>query len=107
MFYAPHILQVKIQHDVEMDEFGRPVYGTGTDEWKYVCKCRCDDNSTEEFKSENGEVYRPDYHVLCEKNVTVEPGWEIRCLDGDSVRGSGIIHKVKNYNLLPYSEIWM
>ena len=50
MYYAPHILQIKVTTPFEMDEFGRPILGTGGESWQDVCKCRCDDNSTKEFK---------------------------------------------------------
>lgn len=107
MFYAPHILQVKVSNTLEKDEFGRPVPVTGTEEWQDVCKCRCDDNSTKEFISENGQVYRPNYHVVCEKSITVKAGQEVRCMSGNVIRGSGTAYMVKNLNYLSYSELWM
>lgn len=58
MIFAPHILQVKVITPMDKDEFGRPIPGTGGESWQEVCKCRCDDNTTKEFKSDNGEVYR-------------------------------------------------
>ena len=64
MMYAPHILQRK-DMSITNDEFGRPIFGD--ERWTDVTICRCDDNMTQEFKSENGEVYRPKFHVVCEK----------------------------------------
>lgn len=62
MIFAPHILQVKVITPMDKDEFGRPIPGTGGESWQEVCKCRCDDNTTKEFSSDNGSVYRPNYH---------------------------------------------
>ena len=58
MIFAPHILQVKVITPMAKDEFGRPIPGTGGESWQEVCKCRCDDNTTKEFSSDNGSVYR-------------------------------------------------
>lgn len=74
MIFAPHILQVKVITPMDKDEFGRPIPGTGGEYWQEVCKCRCDDNTTKEFSSDNGSVYRPNYHVVCEKRITVKAG---------------------------------
>ena len=87
MIFAPHILQVKVITPMDKDEFGRPIPGTGGEYWQEVCKCRCDDNTTKEFSSDNGSVYRPNYHVVCEKRITVKAGDEVRCMDGD---GAGV-----------------
>lgn len=89
------------------DEFGRPIIGTGGERWVTLCRCRCDDNTTKEFKTANGEVYRPNYHVVCEMRVEVKAGTEVRCLDGDSVRGEGKVYIVKNTNYFNNSELWL
>ena len=107
MIFAPHILQVKVITEMERDEFGRPIPGTGGEDWQEVCKCRCDDNSTKEFTSVNGEVYRANYHVVCEKRISVKEGDEVRCIDGDNVRGLGEVYMVKCTNYFNYSELWM
>jgi len=107
MYYTTHILQVKVITPLEKDEFGRPIPGTGGGDWQEVCKCRCDDNTIKEFKSENGEVYRPNYHVVCEKCTTIKAGDEIRCMDGEDVRGQGKVYMVKGTNYFNYSELWM
>lgn len=107
MIYAPHILQVKVIKSMETDEFGRPIPGTGGEDWQDVCKCRCDDNTTKEFSSDNSSVYRPNYHVVCEKRITVKAGDEVRCMDGASVRGQGEVYTVKNTNYFNNSELWM
>ena len=98
MIFAPHILQVKVITPMDKDEFGRPIPGTGGES---------DDNTTKEFKSENGSVYRPNYHVVCEKRITVKAGDEVRCMDGENVRGQGEVYTVKSTNYFNYSELWM
>lgn len=103
MMYAPHILQKKSM-SITNDEFGRPIFGD--ESWTDVTICRCDDNMTQEFKSENGEVYRPKFHVVCEK-CDIKAGDFVRCMDGESVRGEGEVYMVKNTNFFGYTEIWM
>jgi hypothetical protein len=34
-------------------------------------------------------------------------GDEVRCMDGDSVRGQGEVYTVKSTNYFNYSELWM
>lgn len=108
MYYAPHTLQVKRIVPFENDEYGRPVPGSGGESWVDVCRCRCDDNTTKEFRSDNGGVYRPQYHVVCEGSHGLSAGDEVRCLKDDGeVRGAGIVYIPKSLNYLPYSELWM
>lgn len=107
MMYAPHILQVKRVVSFQKDQFGHSIPGTGGGWWVTLCKCRCDDNTTKEFKSVNGEVYRPNYHVVCETRVEVKAGVEVRCLEGESVRGEGKVYIVKNANYFNNSELWL
>lgn len=107
MIYSPHTLQIKVVKPLDKDEFGRPIPGTGGESWVDVCKCRCDDNSTKEFTSVNGNVYRPAYHVVCDGKVSVKAGDSIRCVDGDEVRATGEVYMVKRLNLLNYSEVWV
>lgn len=107
MMYMPHILQIKVVVPMSRDEFGRPITGTGSESWQDVCGCRCDDNSTKEFTSDNGAVYRPSYHVVCEKETSIKAGDIIRCVEGDNVRGEGEVYMVKRTNYLNYSDIWV
>ena len=107
MIFTPHILQVKVTTDPERDEFGRPIPGTGGESWQTVCGCRCDDNTTKEFASDNGSVYRPNYHVVCEKKVSLKAGDRVRCMDGEMVRGSGKVYAVRWTNYFNYSQLWM
>ncbi len=109
MIFAPHILQAKHIVPAENDEFGRPIPGTGGEEWKYVCACRCDDNTTKEFQSENGTVYRPAYHVVCGSKTNLEAGDYVRCINpiDNTVRGEGKIYTSKSTNYFSYSELWI
>lgn len=107
MIFAPHILQVKTVTPFQKDEFGHAIHGTGGEKWVTLCRCRCDDNTTKEFHSSNGEVYRPSYHVVCEIRVEVKAGTEVRCLEGESVRGEGKVYIVKNANYFNNSELWL
>lgn len=106
MRYSPHILQVKTISAPKKDEFGR-IISKGGEEWKDVCTCRCDDNSTKEFTSENGHVFRPAYHIVCDGHVSVKAGEEVRCVKGEEVRGLGKVYMVKHLNFLNYSELWV
>ena len=107
MIYAPHTLQIKAVNPLDKDEFGRPIPGTGGESWVDICKCRCDDNSTKEFTSVNGSVYRPAYHIVCDGKVSVKAGDSVRCMDGESVRATGEVYMVKRLNMLNYSEVWV
>lgn len=107
MMYAPHILQVKQVTPFQEDDFGHAIPGTGGEQWITLCRCRCDDNTTKEFQSANGEVYRPNYHVVCAMRVDVKAGAEARCLEGDIVRGEGKVYIPKKTNFFNYSELWL
>ncbi|MBQ7211615.1 MAG: hypothetical protein IJS19_02925 [Muribaculaceae bacterium] len=76
-------------------------------EWDTVCRCRCDRNGTKEFKTDNGGVYRPDFHIVCEGNVELEAGMRVRCLDNGEVKAEGVVYRPQTYNLLPYTEVWI
>lgn len=104
MFYAPHILQVK-RVVTENDEFGRPQ--NTVMKWEDVGHCRCDDNSTTELRSENGIIFRPKYHVVCDGSIFISTGDYIRCLNGDVIRGEGAVYAVNRTNKLNYAEIWI
>lgn len=105
MFYTPHILQKKTV-TTEKDDYGRTT--ATTEEWTDVCRCRCDDNTVTEFSTENGHVYRPQYHVVCEGSHGVKAGEFVRCVRQDgTLRGEGKCERPRSLNYLPYSELWM
>ena len=66
MMFSPHTLQKKVPSTETEDEYGHPVIGNDT--WIDVCMCRCDDNTTKEFKKENGDVYS--YRELADELVS-------------------------------------
>lgn len=105
MIYSPYKLQLKMLIGGGTDNLGRPLPSVHS--WVDISSCRCDDNSVKEFHSANGEIYRPAYKVVCEKNDLKRTD-EIRCLNRDlSIRGEGKIHDIERANLLNYSIIWI
>lgn len=104
MFYKPHKLYVK-KEIVERDAYNRPI--PSHECFHYVCDCRCDDNNIATITTEDGQVYRPNYHIVCEGHVKVGVGCEVRVMDGDNVRGEGKVVNTKVLNYLNYSEVWV
>lgn len=128
MYYKPHILQVR-RHDQARDEYGRLL--EDKDRWVDVCPCRCDDNTTQEFRGENAIIYRPKYHIVCEGHIEVYEGDEIRCVpfasednnkfafafgeqsfnevttSSNTERCRGVVYMVKQYNFYNYTEVWV
>lgn len=104
----PHILQLKVVSKPSRDSHGAIIPGTGSESWVNICRCRCDDNTTKEFKSPNGEVFRPSYHVVMDGNTTLKANDEVKFVDdGGNVRGSGKVYISKNTNYFNYSEIYV
>lgn len=107
MIYTPHILQKRVLPESQRDEFGRIIHDAAED-WVEVCRCRCDDNDTVSFTSDNGSAYTPKYHIVCEGNRNIPAGTYIRCITEDGcIRGGGEVYRTKKLNFLPYSEIWV
>lgn len=106
MIYSPHRLQKRVSTEPQMDEYGRIIHNEEY-AWEDVCHCRCDDNDTTSFQSENGHTYTPKYHIVCDGQWPVMAGDYIRCMDGVEVRGEGEVYRVKRLNLLPYTEVWI
>lgn len=106
MMYAPHTLYKKQSSSMQMDEYGKPL-PTVADAWVKVGVCRCDDNTTQELRSDNGQVYMSRYHVVYDKTNAIMEGDEVKCINADgSVRGGGVVGMVKSTNYLGYSELW-
>jgi hypothetical protein len=109
MFFAPHTLQIKRTSEPRYDEYGRIVRNNNV-EWETICVCRCSDNTTREFRTPNGQTYRPSYHVVCNGNISaVKDGDYARCMQGDEVRAEGVIRPIRRieHKLLNYSELWL
>lgn len=109
MIFAPHILQVKRTAEAQRDEYGR-VIRNDEHEWETICNCRCADNTTREFRTANGGVYRPSYHVVCSGGIpNIADGDYARCLKGDEVVGEGVVRPIRRikHPLLNYSELWL
>lgn len=105
MLYSPHTLYKKQVGVIQTDALGKPV--APSEEWVKIGGCRCDDDSTQELVSENGKVYRSRYHIVYDRNYQIIEGDEIQCLDADgSIRGQGIVGRVRSTNYLGYSELW-
>lgn len=106
MLYAPHTLYKKQKSVLKFDKYGKPTPPKG-DEWVEIGACRCDDDNTQELRSDNGQVYWSSFHVVYDRSDAVQEGDEIRCIGKDgNVRGQGIVGRVKNTNYLEYSELW-
>lgn len=105
MIYAPHTLYKKQVGQIKNDSFGKPL--SPTEKWVEIGRCRCDDDSTQELRSDNGQLYKSRYHVVLEKGYGVTEGDEIKCVNADgSTRAQGIVGMVKSTNYLSYSELW-
>lgn len=88
-----------------MDALGKPI--PASEKWELVGVCRCDDNTTQELRSDNGQTYMSRYHVVYDRTNAIVEGDEIKCINPDgSVRGSGVVGMVKSTNYLSYSELW-
>lgn len=107
MMYAPHLLYVLREPSLEKDEFGRTVR-TSSSEWVCVGECRCDDSSISEMKSDNGEVYRPSFHIVCGGGCGIKPGdrVEARWKSGEK-RGEGVVKNVVGCNILDYKSVYL
>ena len=103
MFYSPHLLQKRVI-TVVRDALGRAESSNET--WEDICPCRCDDNTTQKFTSDNGDVYTPKYHIVCPKNA-IKAGDYVRCMKDGVLRGEGEVYIVKSTNYYNYTEIWV
>lgn len=61
MYFAPHILYLRIDPPKQYDELGRPIAMSENDAWQEIGDCRCDDDTTVRLVSENGEVRQSKY----------------------------------------------
>ena len=107
MHYAPHTLYKRHECPIKLDELGKPVPSSDC-EWVKIGVCRCDDNSTQQLTSPNGQLYKSRYHVVYDRSNEIEEGDAVRCVNADgSIRGEGTVGMVKSTNYLNFSELWM
>ncbi len=78
---APHILHVCTVTPLEYDEFGKPVKGSGGEEWEELTVCFCHDNTQMKQVSVNGELWTYKYHIVYE-GEKIALGTKVRCTDG-------------------------
>lgn len=105
MFYAPHKLMKKSTSEVLRNEYNEVVHSDV--EWKEIGVCRCDDNTTEHFQTDNGDVYIPKYHIVCDK-CNVSEGDEVKVYNQDgSYRGGGKVFNAPKCNYLGYMSIYV
>lgn len=101
MYYTPHTLYKKSE-TLGKDKYGRPT--ESVEEWVEIGKCRCDDNSIQEFHDENGKVYRPHYKIVANRDVNVKVGDFVKV---EPNRAEGRVFNVTHLNYLNYSTIWL
>lgn len=109
MYFAPHILQKRITPPLQEDEYGRPITVAGADMWTEVCRCRCDHSDDHEVRLDDGSVYIPAWHVVCEgRTPEVHCGDKVRCIFPDgTLRAEGEIKKTATLNCLPYAQVYL
>lgn len=108
MYYTPHRLYRQIDIPEERDEFGR-LKGNVSKEWQPCCRCRCDKNTDSEITTDNGELYRPSWHIAVEGTTTIQAGdivKIVRIADEEEI-AKGKVTSVKRTNYLTNSEIWI
>ena len=104
MMYAPHILYKKTT-SVKRNEYGELV--SASEKWEEVGPCRCDDNSTQRFTTDNGSVYVPKYHIVLDR-ADVRPGDYVRAVDTTgAVRGEGKVFNAPKCNYLDYMSVYV
>ena len=109
MLYSPHLLFVRATPALRKDEYGRTIRPTDAAEWKCVGACRCDDANVTEITSDNGEAYRPSFHIVCDGDTDVKMGDNVRILQQSNMelRGEGIVRNITLCNYLNYKSIYV
>ena len=106
MYFAPHILQVKVNKEPEFDDLGNPVINDNN-EWEEIGPCSCYDNGQMKQVSVNGSMIDFSYHIVYEGRAVL-PGEEIEVIDHNgNKRGDGKVIKIARCNYFNYSEIWV
>lgn len=104
MYYESHILEKRTTTK------RRNAYGeleASSDSWKRLGGCRCDDNTTEHFQTDNGKVYVPKYKIVSNR-YDVKPNDYVRILNSDgTVKGEGRVFNAPKCNYLNYMCIYV
>lgn len=108
MYFAPHILYLRIDPPKQYDELERPIILSEDDTWQKIGDCRCDDNTTVRLVSENGEVRQSEYHIVYE-GKGIPKGSYVKCIDKTTgeVRGEGTVAIPKENNYFNVSDLWI
>lgn len=105
MMYAPHKLYKRITK-IGKNEYNEAV--SKTDSWREVGACRCDDNATQHFATDNGGVYTPKYHIVCDKTCCVKEGDYVKVETScGHPRGQGKVYNVSRCNYLNYMSVYV
>jgi hypothetical protein len=107
MVYSPHTLQVKAYDSTgEVNEFGQPV--SASFEWRGVGECRCDDNTTLDRISVEGELFVYAYHIVYKNGGIKASDW-VRAIDAENgtVRGEGRVVKASEPNDFECADLWI
>ena len=97
LIFGPHSLYKLIKATEQRDEVGR-IIPNESQQWQFICNCRCDDNTTTKYTKDNGEVFVPQYQVVAPLTSHIKEGDYIRCMVGNEVRGEGEVDSVRRGN---------
>lgn len=104
MMYAPHRLYKRVPITTR-NKYNEIV--DASEQWVYMGACRCDDNTTQHFDTDNGGVYTPKYHIVCDK-TNIQAGDYVKAEYPDgSFRGEGKVYNAPKCNYLNYMSIYV
>lgn len=101
--YAPHKLYLQRQTKV-YDEYGN--LETVTEDYEYVCECRCDDAGDRDAISVNGERFFPSYHIVSERGVPEGVFVRVLAEDGQE-RAFGKVIRSSYANYFNLYQAWI
>lgn len=104
MMYAPHILFKRVK-EVVRNEYNEIV--SETDSWQRIGGCRCDDNTTQHFQTDNGSVYTPKFHIVCDRSDIKEGDYVKAEWPDGKLRGQGTVYNAPKCNYLNYMSIYV
>lgn len=104
MNYSPHTLIKVIPGSTGRDEDGNPITLPSSE--VDLGGCRCDDFDLKYLKGTSGDGISYSYRIISDIN-SVKEGDKVKAMNGDSVRGEGVVKRVKRTNYLNYQELWL